>query len=61
MLVCRHTAVLHRVRGPAESRCGSLREHKTLLDGRYVQQDCTGTMTGHSFAGIGLFQRTFPA
>jgi hypothetical protein len=29
-------------------------EYKTLLDGRYVQQDCTGTVMGHSFTGIGL-------
>ena len=29
-------------------------EYKVLLDGRYVQQDCTGTMMGHPFTGIGV-------
>ena len=29
-------------------------EHKMLLDGRYMQQDCTGTMMGHPFTGIGV-------
>lgn len=29
-------------------------EYKALLDGRYVQQDCTGTMRGHPFTGIGM-------
>ena len=29
-------------------------EYKALLDGRYVQQDCTGTMMGHPFTGIGM-------
>ena len=29
-------------------------EYTALLDGRYVQQDCTGTMMGHPFTGIGM-------
>lgn len=29
-------------------------EYKALLDGRYVQQDCIGTMRGHPFKGIGM-------
>jgi hypothetical protein len=28
-------------------------EYKVLLDGRYVQQDCTGEMMGQPFTGIG--------
>ena len=28
-------------------------EYKMLLDGRYVQQDCTGEMMGQPFTGIG--------
>lgn len=29
-------------------------EYKALLGGRYMQQDCTGTMRGHAFTGIGV-------
>ncbi len=29
-------------------------EYTVLLDGRYVQQICTGTMMGHPFTGIGM-------
>ena len=29
-------------------------EYKALLDGRYVQQECTGQMMGHPFTGIGM-------
>ena len=28
-------------------------EYKVLLDGRYVQQECTGEMMGHPFTGLG--------
>ena len=29
-------------------------EEKTLLDGRYLQQECTGEMMGQPFTGIGV-------
>ena len=29
-------------------------EQKTLLDGRFLQQDCTGDMMGQPFTGIGV-------
>ena len=29
-------------------------EHKMLLDGRFLQQECTGDMMGQQFTGIGM-------
>jgi len=40
--------------GKPPSESSGTCEYKTLLDGRYVQQDCTGTMMGHPFTGIGM-------
>ena len=39
--------------GPPPTDSTGTCEYKVLLDGRFVQQECSGQMMGQSFTGIG--------